>query len=80
MLPPYSDILDDPTFTGLKVFDAWKASIAGEPSPVYYIPPAHEVLTVVGQATLDAMYGKTSAKAALDKAAKDIDAILAKYK
>ncbi len=80
MLPPYSDILDDPTFTSMKVFDAWKASIAGEPSPTYYIPPAHEVLTVVGQATLDAMYGKAAPKAVLDKAAKDIDAILAKYK
>lgn len=80
MLPPYNDILDDPIFTNLKVFDAWKDSIAGEPSPTYYIPPAHEVLTIIGQATLDAMYAKGTPKAVLDKAAKDIDAILAKYK
>lgn len=80
MLPPYSDILDDPTFTGMKVFDAWKASIAGEPSLTYYVPPAHEVLTIIGQATLDAMYAKGTPKAVLDKAASDIDAILGKYK
>ena len=49
-------------------------------APTYYIPPAHEVLTIIGQATLDAMYGKGTPKAVLDKAAKDIDAILAKYK
>lgn len=79
MLPSYNDI-SDPLFTNMKVHDAWKAMAAGRAAPTYYIPPAQEVLTIIGQATLDAMYAKASPKAALDKAAKDIDAILAKYK
>jgi len=80
MLPAYNDIIDDPTFTNMKVFDAWKTMVAGRAAPTYYIPPAHEVLTIIGQATLDAMYAKGTPKAVLDKAAKDIDVILAKYK
>ncbi len=80
MLPAYKDIIDDPTFSNLKVFDAWKTMATGRASPTYYIPPAHEVLTIIGQATLDAMYGKGTPKALLDRAAGNIDAILAKYK
>lgn len=79
MLPAYNDI-SDPLFTNMKVYDAWKAMAAGRAAPTYYIPPAQEVLTIIGQATLDAMYAKATPKAALDKAAGDIDAILAKYK
>jgi multiple sugar transport system substrate-binding protein len=79
MLPAYNDI-SDPLFSNMKVYEAWKTMAAGRAAPTYYIPPAQEVLTIIGQATLDAMYAKTTPKAALDKAAKDIDAILAKYK
>ena len=79
MLPAYKDI-DDPTFTNMVVYDAWKTMAAGRAAPTYYVPPAQETLTIIGQATLDAMYGKMTSKDALDKAAKDIDAILAKYK
>jgi ABC-type glycerol-3-phosphate transport system substrate-binding protein len=79
MLPAYSDIIDEPTFTDLEVFDAWKTMTQGRAAPTYYIPPAHEVLTIIGQATLDAMYGNGTPEAVLDKAARDIDAILAKY-
>jgi len=80
MLPSYKDIIDDPTFSSMKVFEAWKAMAAGRAAPTYYIPPAQQVLTIIGQATLDAMYAKMAAKEALDKAAKEIDEILAKYK
>ena len=66
-------------FTNMKVFEAWKDMTAGRASPTYYFPPAHEILSIIGQATLDAMYGKGTPKAILDQAAKEIDAILAKY-
>lgn len=79
MLPAYKDIMDDPVFTNMKVFEAWKDMAAGRASPTYYFPPAHEILSIIGQATLDAMYGKGAPKAILDQAAKEIDAILAKY-
>ncbi len=79
MLPAYKDIMDNPIFTNMKVFGAWKDMTAGRASPTYYFPPAHEILSIIGQATLDAMYGKGTPKAILDQAAKEIDAILAKY-
>ena len=79
MLPAYNDI-DDPVFRNMKVYEAWKTMAAGRAAPTYYVPPAHETLTVIGQATLDAMYGKMTPKEALDRAARDIDTILARYK
>lgn len=79
MFPPFNDILDDPIFSARPDFEAWKIMSSGRAAPTYYVPPAHEVLTKVGEAVLEVMFGKATAKTALDKAAKEIDAILAKY-
>jgi multiple sugar transport system substrate-binding protein len=80
MLPPFNDILDDPVFTSMPVFDAWKVMANGRAAPTYYNPPAQEILNVIGAATLSAMYGKKTAQASLDDATKQVDAILARYK
>jgi len=80
MLPPFSDILDDPLFKSMPEFQAWKTMSEGRAAPTYYNPPAQEILVVIGEATLSAMYGKQGAKAALDDATKKVDAILARYK
>ena len=68
-LPVYKDIIDDPTFKSMKVYDAWKTTLQGRQAPTYYIPPAHEILSIIGQATLDTMYGKVEPKTVLDKIA-----------
>jgi ABC-type glycerol-3-phosphate transport system substrate-binding protein len=78
-LPVYKDIIDDQTFRNMKVYEAWKTTLKGRQAPTYYIPPAHEILSIIGQATLDAMYGKVEPKSVLDRIAGEIDDILAKY-
>ena len=79
VLPPYNDILEDPAFTNRKDYEAWKQMAAGRASPTYYIPPAHEVLQIIGEAVLSVLYGKETAQNAIDTAANKIDEILAKY-
>ena len=53
---------------------------AGRMAPTYYVPPAQQILTTVGDATLAVLYNKQDSKAALDAAAVKIDQIMAKYK
>ena len=78
--PPYKDLVDEPRYANKKYLKALLTMANGRAAPTYYIPPAHEILEIVGQATLDVMYGKSDAKTALDKAAKEADAVMAKYK
>jgi ABC-type glycerol-3-phosphate transport system substrate-binding protein len=80
MLPCYNDVLDDPFFKSRPEFEAWKTMSAGRMAPTYYIPPAQQVLHLIGDATLAVLYNKQDAKSALDTAAAKIDEILVKYK
>lgn len=80
MLPPYTDILDDPYFSQKPEFEAWRTMAQGRAAPTYYNPPAHEILQVIGEATLSVMYGDESADRALDAAAGQVNEILARYK
>jgi len=79
IIPPFSDLLDEPEFTSHPAYEAFMTMAAGRPATNYHIPPAQEVLQVFGQAVLDVMFAKDKAKPALDKAAVAIDEILARY-
>ncbi len=78
-LPPWTDIVDEPEFRELAVYDAWQEMAQGRAAPTYYVPPAHETLTLIGDAILDAMYGRTDARTVLSTAAREIDGILQRY-
>jgi len=79
IIPPFSDLLDEPEFTSHPAYQAFMTMAAGRPATNYHIPPAQEVLQVFGQAVLDVMFAKDKAKPALDKAAVAIDEILVRY-
>ncbi len=79
IIPPFSDLLDEPEFTSHPAYEAFMTMAAGRPATNYHIPPAQEVLQVFGQAVLDVMFAKDKAKPALDKAAVAIDEILVRY-
>jgi fructooligosaccharide transport system substrate-binding protein len=79
IIPPFTDLLNEPEFTSHPAFEAFMTMAAGRPATNYHIPPAQEVLQVFGQAVLDVMFAKDTPKPALDKAAVAIDEILARY-
>lgn len=79
ILPPWTDILDEPEFQEFAVYDAWAEMAQGRAAPTYYVPPAHEILTIVGDAVLDVLYERRDAETAARDAAQQIDAILARY-
>ena len=79
MLPPYTDIVDDPYFAEKPEFEAWEEMAQGRAAPTYYNPPAHEILQVIGEATLSVMYGDETADSALDDAAVQVNEILSRY-
>ncbi len=79
IIPPFADLLNEPEFTSHPAYEAFMTMAAGRPATNYHIPPAQEVLQVFGQAVLDVMFAKDTAKPALDKAAVAIDEILARY-
>ena len=80
IIPPFSDLLNEPEFTVHPAYQAFMTMAKGRPATNYHIPPAQEVLQVFGQAVLDVMFAKDAAKPALDKAAVSIDQILVRYK
>jgi len=79
VIPPWSDIIDDPAFTDRPDYDAYITMARGRAATNYHIPPAQEVLQSFGQAVLDVMFGRAEAKPALDKSAAEIDKILSRY-
>jgi multiple sugar transport system substrate-binding protein len=80
IIPSFKDTASEEPFTSRPDYNAWKTMVEGRTAPSYFIPPAHEVLQTVGQAILNVLYEKATAKEALDKAAVGMDAILSKYK
>jgi ABC-type glycerol-3-phosphate transport system substrate-binding protein len=79
IIPPFTDIINEPEFTSHPAYQAFMTMAAGRPATNYHIAPAQEVLAVFGQAVLDVMFAKDKAKPALDKAAVALDEILARY-
>lgn len=78
-ISPWADIADAPVFTKLKSYDAWKEMGEGRVAPTYFIPCSQEVLSIIGDVTLQIMHGRADAETALKNAAKEIDAVLEKY-
>jgi ABC-type glycerol-3-phosphate transport system substrate-binding protein len=80
IIPPFTDILEEPEFKKHQAYDAFVAMSRGRGATNYHIPPAQELLKEFGDATLDIIYGREKVKPALDKAAAAMDAILVRYK
>jgi ABC-type glycerol-3-phosphate transport system substrate-binding protein len=79
IIPPFTDIINEPEFQAHPAYQAFMTMAAGRAATNYHIPPAQEVLAVFGQAVMDVMFAKDTAKPALDKAAVALDEILARY-
>jgi multiple sugar transport system substrate-binding protein len=75
----WKDIADDPVFTKLKVYDAWKEMGEGRVAPTYFVPCSQEVLSIIGDVTLQIMHGSADAETAVKNAAKEIDTVLQRY-
>ena len=80
IIPPFTDILEEPEFTAHQAYDAFVAMSEGRGATNYHIPPAQELLQAFGDATLDIIFGRSEVRPALDRAAVTMDAILARYR
>ena len=79
IIPPFGDLLNEPEFVKHPAYKAFMTMAQGRAGTNYHIPPAQEILQIFGQAVLDVMFGKEAAESALDKAAVNMDSVLARY-
>lgn len=77
-LPVWESNFQDSYVSGRKDYKALQKIMSSPPGPYYDNPRINEISTSLGQAVEQGLRGTKSPKDALDAAAKDIDAILAK--
>lgn len=77
-LPVWESNFNDPYVSERKDYKAIQKILSSPPGPYYDHPRINEIATRLGQAVEQGLRGTNSPKDALDGAAKDIDAILAK--
>ncbi|HEX9015216.1 MAG TPA: extracellular solute-binding protein [Chloroflexota bacterium] len=77
-LPVWESNFKDPYLADRKDYKALQKIMSSPPGPYYDHPYINDISTRLGQAVEQGLRGTKSAKDALDAAAKDIDAILAK--